>query len=185
MCIIRLNYYLHNNNTNKITNTFKIYGVFFLYKAEWAQVHKDLSLLSSNACQLFFTECLNTISEMILDENPAVYVYMYSEANWLYCPGSFAFLWILSLVFFRKDIVFKEFFFFVSWQLSWRIALGDQWHDESKVKGLTKYTPAKVTSNNQGCTNIFLVQALRVPCYTKSPKTLSYWFNTCSPKMTK
>ena len=36
------NYYLHNNKATTIINTFKIDGIFFLYKAKWAQVHEDL-----------------------------------------------------------------------------------------------------------------------------------------------
>ena len=30
----------------EIINTFKIDGIFFLYKAKWAQVHKDLFFYS-------------------------------------------------------------------------------------------------------------------------------------------
>ena len=43
--IIFYNYELHNNNVTKVINTLKIHSVFYLYKAKWAQVHKDLFLL--------------------------------------------------------------------------------------------------------------------------------------------
>ena len=46
-CILPIFTHIAKKET-KIINTFEIDGIFFLYEAKWAQVHKDLFFYNYN-----------------------------------------------------------------------------------------------------------------------------------------